>query len=118
MTRNFAGRSQQIPNLYWQQGQPVGAPVRLFYQTKYLLLPNAVTDRYQAHSGTKLDCSKIRYKQIIDYGRAAKVWITLLVEYESVVNYISNKVPFEKYLSATPTCILRRDGTVSVFANP
>ena len=77
MARNFTGRPQQIPNLYWTQGQPVGAPVRSVRQIKYLPLPNAVPDLDQALSGARLDCAKDHHKQLIDYNGAAKVWMTL-----------------------------------------
>ena len=70
---NFTGRPQQIPNLYWQQSQPVGAPVRTFRQIKYLSLPNAVPDLDQALSGARVDCGRDLYKQLIEYGGAAKV---------------------------------------------
>ena len=117
MAINFTGQPQQIPNLYWQQSQTVGAQVKSFRQIKYLPLPNALPDLDQALFGARLDCAKDLHKQLIDYGGAAKVWMTLLVEYEPV-NPLTNKVPFEQYLSAAPTRIFRRDGTVSAFVNP
>ena len=116
MPRNFTGQPQKIPNLYWQQGQPVGAPVRSIRQIKYLPLPNAVPDFDQALSGARLNCTKDLHKQLIDYNGPAKVWMTLLVEYEPV-NPLANKVSFELYRNAAPTRIFRRDGTVSAFAN-
>ena len=94
MARNLIGRPQQIPNLYWQQGNPVGAPVRSFRQIKYLPLPNAVPDLDQALSGARLDCAKNLHKHLIVNGGATKVWMTLLMEYEPV-NRLANKVPFE-----------------------
>ena len=42
--------------------------------------------------------------------------MTVQVEYEPV-NPLANKQRFEKYLSAAPTCMFKRDGTVSSFAN-
>ena len=78
MAKNFNGRPQQIPNLYWQQGQPVGAPVKSFRQIKYLPLPNAVPNLDQALSKARFDCANHLHKQLIDYGGAAKVWMTLL----------------------------------------
>ena len=117
MGRDFTGRPKQIPNLYWQPGHPVGAPVKTFCQMKYLPLPNAVPDLDQAISGARLDCVKDLHKQLIDYGGASKVWMTLLVEYEPDIP-LANKVPFEQYLSAAPTRIFRRDKTSSALANP
>ena len=49
-------RPRQIPNLHWQSGQPVGAPVRTFCQIKYLPLLNDVPDLDQAYSGARVDC--------------------------------------------------------------
>ena len=49
-------RPQQVPNLYWQLGQPIGVPVSNFRQIKYLPLPNAAPDLDQALSGARLDC--------------------------------------------------------------
>ena len=37
-------RSQQVPNLYWQLGQPIGVPVSNFRQIKCLPLPNTAPD--------------------------------------------------------------------------
>ena len=113
----FTYRPRQIPNLYWQQGQPFGAPVRTFRQIKYLPLPNAMPDLDQALSGARLDCEWDLHKQLIEYGGAAKVWMTVQVEYEPV-NPLGNKEPFVQYLSAAPTRIFSRDGQFSAFANP
>ena len=113
----FTDRHRQIPNLYWQPGQPVGAPVRTLRQIGYLPLPNVVHDLDQALSGARLDCGRDLHKQLIKYGKAGKVWMTVQVEYE-LVNPFANKEAFEQYLSAAPTHIFRRDGTVSAFSNP
>ena len=51
-------RPQQIQNVYWQPGQPIGAPVRTFRQIKYIPFPNAVPDLDQALSGARVDCGK------------------------------------------------------------
>ena len=96
MEENFTGRLQQIYNLYWKQGQPVGALVRTFRQIKYLPLPNAVPDLDQALSGARLDCGRDLHKQLIEFGGAAKVWMTVLVKYEPV-NPLANKEPFKHY---------------------
>ena len=87
-------RPQQVPNLYWQPGQPIGAPVSKFRQIKYLTLPIFVPDVDQALSGGTLDCDRDFYKQLIEFTEAAKVWMTVQVEYETV-NPIANKQPFE-----------------------
>ena len=117
MDGNYTGRPQQIPNLYWQQGHPGGAPVRTFRQIKYLPLFNALPDLDQALSGARLDCGNDIHKQLIEYGGAAKVWITIQVEYDPV-NPLADKQPFEQFLSAAPTRIFRRDGPITAFTNP
>ena len=104
MARRFIDRPRQYPNLYWQQGQPVGAPFRTFRQIKYLPLPNALPDLDQALSGARLDCGHDLHKQLIECCGAAQVWMTVQVEYEPV-NPMANKEPFEQYLSAAPTRI-------------
>ena len=43
--------------------------------------------------------------------------MTVQVEYE-LVNPRANKQPFEQYLSAAPTRMFKRDGTISAFENP
>ena len=50
MSGNFTECTDQIPNLYLQQGQLVGALIRTNLQIKYLPLPNAVPDLDQAIS--------------------------------------------------------------------
>ena len=65
-------------------------------------------DLDQALSGGRVDCGRDLHQQLIEYGGAAKVWLTVQVEYEPV-NPLANKVPFEQYLSAAPTRIFRRD---------
>ena len=42
--------------------------------------------------------------------------MTLQVKYEPV-NPITNKLPFEQYLSDAPTCIFRSDKPISAIAN-
>ena len=74
-------------------------------------------DLDQALSGARLDCGRDLHKQLIEFGGAAKVWMTVQVEYESV-NPIANKQPFEQYLSAAPTRMFKSDGTISQFGNP
>ena len=110
-------RLQQVPNLYWELGQPIGVPVSNFRQIKYFPLPNAAPDLDQAVSGTRLDCKRDVHKQLIEFGGAAKVWLTVQVEYEPV-NPMVNKQRFEQYLSDSPTRMFKCAGTVSVFANP
>ena len=77
MAEIFTERPRQIPNLYWQQGKPVGAPVRTFRQIKYLPLPNAMPDLDQALYGARLDCGLNLHKQLVEYGGAVKVWMTV-----------------------------------------
>ena len=116
MSGIFTQRPRQIPNEYWQPGQPIGAPVSNFRQIKYLPLPNAVPDLDQALSEARLDCGRDLHKQLIEFGGAAKVWMTIQVEYE-VVNPLANTQPFERYLSAAPTRMFRRDETISTFGS-
>ena len=113
----FTERPRQIPNFYLQPGHPVVAPVRSFRQIKYLPLTNAVPNLDQALYEARLDCGRYLYKHLIEYDGAAKVWMTIQVESEPI-NFLANKVPFEHYLSAAPTRIFRRNGTISAFANP
>ena len=108
---------RQIPNLYWEPGQPIGAPVNHFCQIEYLPLPNAVHNLDQALSEAKVDCARDLHEQLIEFGGAAKVWMTVQVEYEPV-NPLANKQPFEQYLSAAPTRMFRWDEEISGFANP
>ena len=117
MVEIFTECPRQIPKLYWQQGHPVVAPVSTFRQIKYLPLPNAVPDLDQALSGARLDCGQDLHKQLIEYGGATKVWMTVQVEYEQI-NPLANQEPFDQYLSAAQTRIFRRDGQFSAFANP
>ena len=64
----FAERSQQISNLYWQQGQPIGAPVSNSRQIRYLPLPIAVPDLDQALAGARVHCGRDLHKQLIEFG--------------------------------------------------
>ena len=74
-------------------------------------------DLDQALFGARVDCGLDLHKQLIEFGGAAKVWMTVQVEYEPI-NPLANKQPFEQYPSAAPTRMFIRDGTVSAFANP
>ena len=109
-------RPRQIPNLYWEPGQPIGSPVNHFRKIKYLPFPNAVPDLDQALSGAKVDCARDLHKQLVEFGGAAKVWMIVQVDYEPV-NPLANKQPFEQYLNATPTRMFRRDDKISGVAN-
>ena len=110
-------RPQQIPNFYWQLGNQIGAPVSNFRLIRYLPLPNAAPDLDQALSGARLDCGRDLYKLLIEFAKAAKVWMTVQVEYEPV-NPFANKQCFEQYLSAAPTRMFRSDDAISAFGNP
>ena len=74
-------------------------------------------DPDQALSEARLDCGRDLHKQLIEFGGAAKVWMTVQVEYEPV-NPLANKQPFKQYLSAEPTRMFRRDDKNSAFKNP
>ena len=82
---DFAGflteRSRQVPSIYWQPGQPFGSSVRNFLQIKYLPSPNVVPDLAQALAGARLDCARDFHKQLIEFGGAAKAWMTIQMEY-------------------------------------
>ena len=71
----------------------------------------------QALSGARFDCGRDLHKQLIEFGEAAKVWITVQIEYEPV-NSLANKQTIEQYLSATQTRKFKRDETISAFGNP
>ena len=117
MVEIFTERFRQIWNLYLQPGHSVGAPVRTVRQVKYLPRPFAVPDLDQTFSGARLDCERDLHKQLIKYGKAVKVWITVLVQYEAIY-FLANKTPFEQYLSAAPTRIFQQNGIVHAYANP
>ena len=110
-------RLRQVPNVYWQLGQPIGAPVSNFRQIRYLPLPNAVADLDKVLSEATVDCGRDLHKQLIEFGGAAKVWMIVQVEYEPV-NPLTNKQPVEQYVSASATRMFRRDETISAFGNP
>ena len=74
-------------------------------------------DLDQALSEAMLDCERDLHKQLIEFGGAAKVWLTVKVEYEPVIP-LANKQPFEQYLNAAPTRMFRRDEHISAFGNP
>ena len=95
MARISTERPRQIKNLYWQLCQPIDAPVSNFRQIKYKPHPNAVIDLDQALSRARLDCARDLHKQLIDFGGAVKVWMTVQVEYEPV-NPLANKLSFEQ----------------------
>ena len=117
ITRILTERPRQIPSIYWQLGQPIGAPVSNFRQIKYLPLINALPDLDQALAGTRLDCGRDLHKQLSEFGGSEKVWMTVQVEYKPV-NPLANKQPCEQYLRAAPTRMFMRDGTISSFAKP
>ena len=64
----------------------------------------------------RIDCGRDLHKQLIEFGGAAKVWMTVQVEYDPE-NPLANKQPFEQYLSAAPTRIFSRDGTFTTSEN-
>ena len=94
MTGVIAKRPRQIPNLYWQQYQPIGALVSNFRQIRYLPFTNAVPDLDQTLAGPMVVGGRNLYKQLIDFGEAAKVWLTVKVEYEPV-NPLAKKQSYE-----------------------
>ena len=63
----LTGCPRQVPNLYCQPGQPIGALVSNFWPIKFLPLLNTVPDLDQALSGARLDCGR-------DLHRADRVW--------------------------------------------
>ena len=73
-------------------------------------------DLEQELFGARLDFGRDLHKQLIDFGGASKVWITVKVEYEPV-NLLANKQPVEQYLSAAPISMFRRDDTIFGFRN-
>ena len=117
IARILTERPRMIPNLYWQPGQPIGVPVSHFRQIKYLPLPNSVPYLEQALSEARLECARDLHKQLFEFGGAAKVWMTVLVKYETVI-LMANKQPFIQYLNHAPTRIFMREKTISAFSNP
>ena len=84
MSRILTDRPRQVPHLYWQPSQPIGAPVSNFRQIKYLPLFIAVPGPDQALTGARVDCKRDLHKQLIEFGGAAKVWIMVEVKYEPI----------------------------------
>ena len=80
MAEILTKRPRQVPNVYWQLGQPIGSPVSNFRQIRYLPLPHAVPDLHKALSGARVDFGRDLHKQLIEFGGAAKVWMTVQVE--------------------------------------
>lgn len=70
----------------------------------------------QALVGARVDCLRDLHKQLIEFGEAEKVWITVQFEYEPD-NPLANKQPFAQYLKAAPTLRFRCDETVSKCEN-
>ena len=64
-----------------------------------------------------MDCALDLHNQLIDFDGAAKVWITVLVEYEPTKPESDKRLAFEQYLSATPTRIFKRQGSLTTFPN-
>ena len=69
-----------------------------------------------ALSDSKLNCVRNLHYQLIEFGRASKVWMTFQVEYELVI-FITNKQIFVQYLSAAPTRMFKRDKIIFAFRN-
>ena len=111
-------RPQQIQNIYWQPGHPIGVPVSHFRQIKDLPLSNSVTDIDQALSEARVDCVRDLHKQLFAKfgvcGNSSSV--TVLVEDEPA-NPMANKQPFEQYLSGAPSHIFRHEKTLSALSN-
>ena len=95
MVAILSERHRQVLYSYWQPGQPIDAPVSNFRQIKYQPLPNAVPDLDKALYGARLDCGRDLHKQLIEFGGAVKVWMTVQVEYEPV-NLLAHKQPFKQ----------------------
>lgn len=115
MARILIERPRLISNCYWQHGL-FQAIISYFRQIKYLCFFNGVPDLDQAYSEARIDCARDLYKQLIVFGIAVKVWITMLVKYEPV-NFITIKQPFKKFLNASLTCMLKRIDTISANLN-
>ena len=103
---------------YWAQGQLVGAPILNFCQIQYLPLPNVFPDLDQALSGAWVDCGFDIDKQLMEFGGAAKVWITVQVRYEPAKPETDNHQACDQYLRAAPTRIFKREGTITATAKP
>ena len=108
---NFRNRA------YWAPGQLVGAPVRNFLQVQYFPLPNAVPNLDQALSKSWIDCALDLHNLLIELGGAAKVWITVQVQYEPTKLESDKRQAFDQYLSATPTRIFKLDRPITIVTN-
>ena len=56
-------------------------------------------DLDHAFSEATINCKQDLHKKVIEFGEAAKVWMTVQVEYESV-NPLATKQPCKQYFSA------------------
>ena len=102
---------------FWAPGQFVGAPVRNFRQILYLPLEDAVPILDQALSGALVDCASDLHNQLIEFDGAAKVWITVLVQYEPTKPESDRRQAFEQYLSATQTRIFKLQNSIASTPN-
>ena len=105
---------RQISNLYLHLDQPNSALVSNFHKIKYFNLFIAVLYLDQALSVARLDCEQDLYKQLIESSGAAKMWITIQVEYERV-NPLATKLPFEQYISAAQPRIIKRNEAITAL---
>ena len=110
--------TQVIKNrAFWASGQPIGAPLRNFRQMQYLFLHTAFPNLDQALNGSWVDSALDLHNQLIEFGGAAKVWITVQVQYEPTKPESDKRQAFDQYLSATPTRIFKREGSITTAPN-
>ena len=116
-TTSIANTSVIHKRAYWAPGELVGAPIRYFRQMQYFPLLNVLPILDQALSGAWVDCALDLHNQLSEFGGAAKVWITILVQYEPTKPESDKRQAFEQYLSAIPTRIFKRQGSISTSPN-
>ena len=64
-----------------------------------------------------MDCGSDIHKYLVEFGGAAKVWITVQVMYEPAKPDTEKRQAFDQYLSASPTRIFKRDGPITPTTN-
>ena len=90
----------------------------IFLQNQYLPLPNDAPDLDLSLIGALVDCGSDIHIQLVEFGVAAKVWITVQVQYEPAKPDTDKREAVDQYLSATPTRIFKQDGLITASSNP
>ena len=102
----------------WEIGETVGPLLYNFQQIRFFPNNNALPDLDLALDGALVDFGADVHQTIMEYGGAAKIWITLQVRYEPTNPEDDERHEFLQFLSATATRFFRRDGQINGYANP